>query len=665
MSHQQDKEKINPYTGREYSEKYYQLLEKQKNLPIVSFKQQFIDAVDKHQVLILVGDGAGKTTQVPQFIVEGKFIKEGKQCIITQPRRNAAIMVAQRVAEEMDIVLGEEIGYNTRYEEYTSGRTFMKHATDGVLIREIMKDPLLEKYSVVVVDEAQERTTNTDLLLGLLKEIIKKRQDLKLIVISTTAQNFETYFDNSPVFVIPNVRHPIEIFYTKEIEKDYVEAAITTVIQIHVNEQPGDILLFLASKEDIESACKKIVEKTSNLLGAEGTQLSCLSLYSSLPVAQQLKIYEPSVPSIRRVIVSSSIAEASISIDGIRYVIDSGFSEKAIYNPNTSVEYSVVSPISQASALLRATKAGRSYPGRCFRLYTNASLSDLPADNLPEILSTNLGSVVLSLKKFGINDLSHFSFIDSPSPASISRSVEALTFLGALDNDGNFTEVGNQMAEFPLDPKLAKMLICSPNYHCSNEILSIVSLLSVSNIFLGSRETRAQFFHPDGDHLTLLNVFLAFKSHEEDPKWCYDNFLDIRTLKLADNIRQQISKIMQRLNLPLGNFPEVSSEELSENIRKCLVSGFFMQVAHLEQSGHYLTVKDNQVVELYPSTGMDKRPEWVVYNEFVVTSKTYIKTVSEIKGEWLLEISKDYFELTTFPSCEAKIALDSLAKLKL
>jgi len=666
----------NPYTGRQYSKRYYEILEKRKTLPIYEHKQEFMDQVNNNQVVILVGEtGSGKTTQVPQFIVEGGFLKGGKLCAVTQPRRVAAMSVSQRVADEMDVTLGQEVGYNIRFEDVTGPRTFMKYLTDGMLIREAMNDPLLEKYSVVILDEAHERTLNTDLLFGLIKEVAKNRKDLKLVVMSATldAGKFQQYFDNAPLLVVPGRLYPVEIFYTPEPERDYLEAAIRTVIQIHLCEPQGDILLFLTGEEEIEDACRKIMKEAQNF-GPDAAEIKCLPLYSTLPPQQQQKIFEaappprtPGGPPGRKLIVSTNIAETSLTIDGIVYVIDPGFAKQKVYNPRIRVESLLVSPISKASAQQRAGRAGRTRPGKCFRLYTEKAFKkDLQPNTYPEILRSNLSSVVLNLKKLGIDDLVHFDFMDPPAPETLMRALEMLNYLGALDDDGNMTEVGNIMAEFPLDPQLAKMLISSPKYKCSNEILSVTAMLSVPNVFVRPREAQKQadeaknrFTHVDGDHLTLLNAYHAFKSHEDESSWCYENFLNQRSLRSADSVRQQLARIMKRFNLDLVS-TDFTHRDYYVNIRKCMVSGFFMQVAHLERSGHYLTVKDNQVVALHPSAGMDKKPEWVLYNEFVLTSKSYIRTVTEIKAEWLIEVAGHYYDLANFPNCEAKRVLERL-----
>jgi HrpA-like RNA helicase len=557
--------------------------------------------------------------------------------------------VAQRVADEMDVVLGQEVGYNIRFEDCTSAKTILRYMTDGMLLREAMNDPLLERYGVIILDEAHERTLATDILMGIIKEIMNNRTDIIIVIMSATldAGKFQTYFDEAPLLSIPGRTHPVEIFYTPEPERDYLEAAIRTVVQIHLCEEiEGDVLLFLTGQEEIDEACKRITKEVENL-GPEVGELKCIPLYSTLPPNLQQKIFEPAPPKRpngaigRKVVVATNIAETSLTIDGVVFVIDPGFSKQKVYNPRIRVESLLVSAISKASAQQRAGRAGRTKPGKCFRLYTEkAYQNEMQENTYPEILRSNLGTVVLQLKKLGIDDLVHFDFMDPPAPETLMRALELLNYLGALDDNGELTELGSIMAEFPLDPQLAKMIIASTDYSCSNEILSITCMLSVPQVFIRPNEAKQaaddakmRFAHIDGDHLTLLNVYHAYKQNREDPQWCYENFLNFRSLKSADNVRDQLSRIMDRFNLKKTS-TEFTSKDYYINIRKALVSGYFMQIAHLERNGHYLTVKDNQVVQLHPSTCLDHKPEWVLYNEFVLTSKNYIRTCSDVKGEW-------------------------------
>ncbi|KAJ0453624.1 putative RNA helicase [Helianthus annuus] len=674
---------VNRWNLRQYSQRYYDILEKRKTLPVWHQKEEFLKALRENQTLILVGEtGSGKTTQIPQFVLEAVELESADKrrkfmvgC--TQPRRVAAMSVSRRVAEEMDVTIGEEVGYSIRFEDCSSAKTVLKYLTDGMLLREAMTDPLLERYKVIILDEAHERTLATDVLFGLLKEVLKNRPDLKLVVMSATleAEKFQGYFFGAPLMKVPGRLHPVEIFYTQEPERDYLEAAIRTVVQIHMCEPPGDILVFLTGEEEIEDACRKITKEVGNL-GDQVGPVKVVPLYSTLPPAMQQKIFEPAPaplteggPAGRKIVISTNIAETSLTIDGIVYVIDPGFAKQKVYNPRVRVESLLVSPISKASAHQRSGRAGRTQPGKCFRLYTEKSFNnDLQPQTYPEILRSNLANTVLTLKKLGIDDLVHFDFMDPPAPETLMRALEVLNYLGALDDEGNLTKLGEIMSEFPLDPQMGKMLVVSPEFKCSNEILSIAAMLSVPNCFVRPREAqkaadeaKARFGHVDGDHLTLLNVYHAYKQNNDDQSWCYDNFVNHRAMKSADNVRQQLARIMARFNLKLCS-TDFNSRDYYINIRKAMLAGYFMQVAHLERTGHYLTVKDNQVVHLHPSNCLDRKPEWVIYNEYVLTSRNFIRTVSEVRGEWIVDIAPHYYDLENFPNCEAKRALEKLYK---
>jgi len=678
---------INPYTLRPYSKRYYEIYRKRIQLPVVEYRDKFFELLDNHQKIVLVGEtGSGKTTQVPQWCVEYCRLKNQKIGVAcTQPRRVAAMSVASRVAEEMDVCLGQHVGYSVRFEDVSNlngVRTILKYLTDGMLLREAMGDPLLENYSIILLDEAHERTLATDLLMGVLKQVTTKRPDLKIVIMSATldAGKFQVYFDNAPLLNVPGRAYPVEIFYTQAPEKDYLEAAVRTVIQIHMcEEQEGDILLFLTGQEEIEEACKKIANEVKQQTNQEDIgDLVCIPLYSTLPPAQQQRIFDPSPPNKpsgaigRKCVVATNIAETSLTIDGVVYVIDPGFSKQKVYNPRIRVESLLVSAISKASAQQRAGRAGRTKPGKCFRLYTEKAFKNEMIENTyPEILRSNLGMVVLQLKKLGINDLVHFDFMDPPAPETLMRALELLVYLEALDEDGNLTPLGTMMAEFPLDPQLSKMLISSCDLNCSNEVLSITAMLSVPQVFVrpnaekqAADDAKARFTHVDGDHLTLLNIYHAFKreqmclSENEVQQWCYDNYVNYRSLKSADNVRQQLLRIMNRFNLPMKS-TTFNDPSYYRNIRKAIVYGFFMQAAHLEKQGFYYTLKDAQKVILHPATCIDHKPEWVIYNEFVLTTKNYIRTITDIKPEWLLSIAPaSYLDLNnpeSFPPSQNHI----------
>lgn len=649
----------NPFNGKPLSKQYFNILKTRRNLPVHAQRDEFLAMYHKSQILVFVGEtGSGKTTQIPQFVLFDDLPHiERKLVACTQPRRVAAMSVAERVANEMDVTLGEEVGYSIRFEDVTSQKTVLKYMTDGMLLREAMNDNNLQRYSTIILDEAHERTLATDTLMGLLKEVALRRPDLKIVIMSATldAQKFQSYFNDAPLLAVPGRTHPVEIFYTAEPERDYVEAAMRTVLQIHATEPEGDILLFLTGEEEIEDACRKInLEADEMIREADAGPLKTLPLYGTLPPYQQQKIFEPAPPARkpggrpgRKCIIATNIAETSLTIDGIVYVVDPGFSKQKVYNPRIRVESLLVSPISKASAQQRAGRAGRTRPGKCFRLYTEAAFKkELIEATYPEILRSNLASTVLDLKKLGIDDLVHFDLMDPPAPETLMRALEELNYLACLDDDGNLTVLGKLASEFPLDPALAVMLISSPEFYCSNEILSLTALLSVPQIFVRpiaqrkrADEMKASFAHPDGDHLTMLNVYHAFKGPEAqaNPKqWCHDHFLSLRALQSADNVRMQLKRIMEREEIELMSTP-FEDKSYYTNIRRALVAGFFMQVAKREgNSKTYVTVKDNQSVLLHPSSVLQQESEWLVYNEFVLTTKNYVRTVTAVKAEWLL-----------------------------
>lgn len=670
----------NPFSGKPLSSQYMSILKTRRNLPVHAQRDEFLEMYHNSQILVFVGEtGSGKTTQIPQFVLFDELPHlNGKIVACTQPRRVAAMSVARRVADEMDVDLGDEVGYSIRFEDVTSQKTILKYMTDGMLLREAMNDNTLQRYSTIILDEAHERTLATDILMGLLKEVAGRRPDLKIIIMSATldAQKFQNYFNNAPLLAVPGRTHPVEIFYTSEPERDYLEAAIRTVIQIHLSEPEGDILLFLTGEEEIEDACRKInLEVDESIRAADAGPLKVYPLYGTLPPAQQQKIFEPAPKSRipggrpgRKVVVATNIAETSLTIDGIVYVIDPGFSKQKVYNPRIRVESLLISPISKASAQQRAGRAGRTRPGKCFRLYTELAFKkELIEQTHPEVLRSNFASTVLELKKLGVEDLVHFDLMDPPAPETLMRALEELNYLACLDDEGELTVMGRLASQFPLDPSLAVMLISSPEFFCSNEILSLTALLSVPQIFVRPASARKRademknlFSHPDGDHLTLLNVYHAFKSADAqaNPKqWCHDHFLSLRALQSADNVRDQLRRIMEREEIELVS-TSFEDKKYYENIRRALVAGFFMQVAKKEGSSKaYITVKDNQNVLLHPSTVLNQDAEWLVYNEFVLTTKNYIRTVTTVKPEWLLDIAPNYYDISTFPKGEVKTAL--------
>ncbi|KAG1330850.1 Helicase [Cocos nucifera] len=606
--------------------------EQRQSLPIYKLKKELIQAVHDNQVLVVIGEtGSGKTTQVTQYLAEAGYTTRGKiGC--TQPRRVAAMSVAKRVAEEFGCRLGEEVGYAIRFEDCTSPETVIKYMTDGMLLREILVDENLSQYSVIMLDEAHERTIHTDVLFGLLKQLVKHRPDLRLIVTSATldAEKFSGYFFNCNIFTIPGRTFPVEILYTKQPETDYLDAALITVLQIHLTEPEGDILLFLTGQEEIDHACQCLYERMKGL-GKNVPELIILPVYSALPSEMQSRIFEPAPPGKRKVVVATNIAEASLTIDGIYYVVDPGFAKQNVYNPKQGIDSLVITPISQASAKQRAGRAGRTGPGKCYRLYTESAYrNEMSPTTIPEIQRINLGLTTLTMKAMGINDLLSFDFMDPPSPQALISAMEQLYSLGALDEEGLLTKLGRKMAEFPLEPPLSKMLLASVDLGCSDEILTIIAMIQTGNIFYRPREKQAQadqkrakFFQPEGDHLTLLAVYEAWKAKNFSGPWCFENFVQSRSLRRAQDVRKQLLTIMDRYKLDV-----VSAGKNFTKIRKAITAGFFFHSARKDPQEGYRTVVENQPVYIHPSSALFQRqPDWVIYHELVMTTKEYMREV--------------------------------------
>uniref|UniRef100_A0A8D1FT09 Pre-mRNA-splicing factor ATP-dependent RNA helicase DHX16 n=1 Tax=Sus scrofa TaxID=9823 RepID=A0A8D1FT09_PIG len=535
-----------------------------RSLPVFPFREELLAAVANHQILIIEGEtGSGKTTQIPQYLFEEGYTQKGMKIACTQPRRVAAMSVAARVAREMGVKLGNEVGYSIRFEDCTSERTVLRYMTDGMLLREFLSEPDLASYSVVMVDEAHERTLHTDILFGLIKDVARFRPELKVLVASATLDTarFSTFFDDAPVFRIPGRRFPVDIFYTKAPEADYLEACVVSVLQIHVTQPPGDILVFLTGQEEIEAACEMLQDRCRRL-GSKIRELLVLPIYANLPSDMQARIFQPTPPGARKVVVATNIAETSLTIEGIIYVLDPGFCKQKSYNPRTGMESLTVTPCSKASANQRAGRAGRVAAGKCFRLYTAwAYQHELEETTVPEIQRTSLGNVVLLLKSLGIHDLMHFDFLDPPPYETLLLALEQLYALGALNHLGELTTSGRKMAELPVDPMLSKMILASEKYSCSEEILTVAAMLSVNNsIFYRPKDkvvhadnARVNFFLPGGDHLVLLNVYTQWAESGYSSQWCYENFVQFRSMRRARDVREQLEGLLERVEVGLSS----------------------------------------------------------------------------------------------------------------
>ncbi|WVR08169.1 hypothetical protein IAU60_005215 [Kwoniella sp. DSM 27419] len=627
------------------------LQEQREYLPAFAVREELMGMIRDHQVLIVIGEtGSGKTTQLGQFLYEDGYCANG---IIgcTQPRRVAAMSVAKRVSEEMQCGLGETVGYAIRFEDCTSKDTKIKFMTDGVLLRESLNEGDLDRYSVLILDEAHERSLSTDILMGLLRKILTRRRDLKLIVTSATmnADKFSKFFGNAATYTIPGRTFPVEIFHSKSPCEDYVDSAIKQVLQIHLSNPQGDILVFMTGQEDITATCQVIEERLEQL--DDPPPLLVLPIYSQMPADLQAKIFLPTPDGRRKVVVATNIAETSLTLDGILYVVDAGYSKLKVYNPKVGMDALQITPISQANAGQRTGRAGRTGAGFCYRLYTEtAYLNELFANNIPEIQRTNLANTVLLLKTLGVKNLLEFDFMDPPPQENILNSMYQLWVLGALDNVGDLTPAGKKMSDFPMEPSLAKMLIVATEYKCSSEMLTIVSMLSVPSVFYRppqraeeSDAAREKFFVPESDHLTLLHVYTQWKSNGYSDAWCMKHFLHPKLMRKAREVRGQLEDIMQQQKMEI-----LSVGTDWDIVRKCITAGYFHQAARVKGIGEYMNVRTGLPCVLHPTSalyGLGYMPDYVVYHELVLTSKQYMMCVTSVDPYWLAELGSVFFSI--------------------
>lgn len=562
--------------------------------------------------------------------------------MIWQPRRVAATTVATRVAEEIGCKIGEEVGYSIRFEDLTSAKTRIKFLTDGLLLREALADPLLSRYSVIMVDEAHERSLSTDILLGVLKKIRKKRSDLRIVVSSATlqAESFLKFFsvdDNdfdykapsNPIGTIISLEgrmYPVDTMYLEEPTEDYVNQAVKTVFDIHSSEPEGDILVFLTGREEIDTTLQLLADRAASL-HIKARSILALPLYAGLTSEQQLYVFERAPENMRKVVVSTNIAEASVTIEGIAYVIDCGFVKLRAFHPKTGIETLTATPISKASATQRAGRAGRTKPGKCYRLYTQSAYEGLLDATVPEIQRSNLAPIILQLKALGIDNILRFDFLTPPPAELLIRGLELLYSLGAVDDYARLTRpLGIRMAELSAEPMMAKVLLSSPAMGCLSEILSIAAMTSLQGaVWFHDGEKKAKysarrkFAVEEGDHLTLLNVYQAFLTNgRKDSKWCRDNYLNYKSLLRAVSIRAQLKRYLERFNIVVDESlaskkkPE-EALDVARKIRKCLTTGYFANAARMQPDGTFKTINGSLILHAHPSSLMFVSNLWVSY----------------------------------------------------
>ena len=655
VNREEEKEESNttddlPVTDRPKEAKL-SLRQQRESLPAFAARYDILKLLRENQIIIVVGEtGSGKTTQLAQYLHEDGYSKNG---IIgcTQPRRVAAMSVARRVSEEMEVQLGKEVGYSIRFEDCTSEKTIIKYMTDGILLRELLKDPELDHYSVVIMDEAHERSLHTDLLMGLLRNVLGKRRDLRLIITSATmnSNKFSSFFGSVPVYTIPGRTFPVQVVFTKNPCEDYVESAVRQAYSIHCSLPAGDILIFMSGQEDIEACCEVLKERVS--ANEQVQPLVILPIYSQLPADLQTKIFESMPAGYRKCVVATNIAETSLTIDGIVYVIDAGYYKVKVYNPRIGMDALQLVPISQTNAAQRSGRAGRTKPGYCYRLYTECAFkNELLPGNVPEIQRTNLANVVLLLKSLGISNVFEFPFLDPPPRETLNGAMYQLWILGALDNVGELTELGKKMVEFPLDPSLSKMLLASVELGCVAETVTIVSMLSIPGLFHRPNDrkdkadsAREKFFVPESDHLTLLNVYEQWKSNGYKDQWCIDHFIHAKSMRKAREIRTQLMDILHNLSLEIS-----TCGRNVDLVRRCICSAYFHQAAKLKGVGEYVNLRSRISSFIHPTSslyGLGYAPEYVVYHELILTQKEYMHCVSAVDPTWLAQMGPMFFSV--------------------
>uniref|UniRef100_A0A3Q3WDQ4 RNA helicase n=1 Tax=Mola mola TaxID=94237 RepID=A0A3Q3WDQ4_MOLML len=657
-----------------------------KRLPIYQTKASLIQAVKDSTFLVVIGEtGSGKTTQLPQYLFQAGFCKDGK-IGITQPRRVAAITVAQRVAEEMQCTLGRQVGYQVRFDDCTSQGTVVKYMTDGCLLREILADPVLSQYSVIVLDEVHERSLNTDIVLGLLKknfsnpaQATKGRSfPLKVVVMSATmeTEKLSAFLDNCCIFSIPGKMFPVTCTFGSAIgPKDtesttYVKEIVKTTLDVHTSEMAGDILVFLTGQSEIESACDLLFKKAESVdyrydvhdQTVEG--LLILPFYGSMPTDQQRQIFQPPPAGIRKCVVATNIAATSLTINGIKYIIDSGFVKQLNHNSRVGMDILEVVPISKNEAQQRAGRAGRTSAGKCFRIYNKEFWEHcMPEYTVPEIQRTRLTAVVLTLKCLGVHDVIRFPYLDCPEERFILEALKQLYQFDAIDRRGRVTRLGELMVEFPLYPGLTRAVLKATSLGCQDLLLPVAAMLSVENIFIrpgdpdkqkeADEKHRALSTKSGGmnDFATLLTVFQSCKSSDRPSAWCKDNWVHWRALKLAFSVETQLREILLRLQRK--DFPiETFDGNKSELLRWCLCAGYFTNVARRSVGKVFCTMDGNGcIVNIHPSSLLSEQKaelDWIIFHDVIVTSRVYIRTLCPIHYEWVKDLLPKLHEVNVY-----------------
>jgi pre-mRNA-splicing factor ATP-dependent RNA helicase DHX38/PRP16 len=634
-------------------ERFAEIQAQRRTLPVYACRKELLGYVRENSVVVIAGEtGSGKTTQIVQYLLEEGFAANGLiGC--TQPRRMAAVGVSHRVAQEVGCKLGDTVGYAIRLEDVTSKNTRLKFMTDGVLMRELINDRMLRKYSVVVMDEAHERSVNTDVLLGAMKDVLRERLDFKLLVTSATMEldKFARFF-TAPIYNIPGRTFPVDMHFERGPAMDYVESAVLKVLEIHAQEPAGDVLVFMTGEDDVEGTCELLRERAEALGPEAAAALIVLPCYSMLPSTQQRAILDRAPEGKRKVIVATNIAETSLTIDGIRYVVDAGYMKCKVFKPSVGMNALTLYPVSRAQANQRAGRAGRTAEGVCYRLYTEHQfMSEIIEAPVPEIQRSSVDSVVLLLKSIGIIDLAQFDFLDAPPQPNLEASLCRLWLIRALDDAGRITEDGRRIADFPADPPMARTMLEACKIGCGDEAVSVAAVLcsdsrSVFTMPKGREESakaaREKFYAPDSDHVTLLNVFEQYVGNGMSRAWCDEHMLNHLALKRAADIRSQFADRLTRdFKLTLS-----SCDGNKDMVREAFAAGYFANSARRSSMTEYTTLLTGVPCELHPMSAVLNAgvpPDYIIFNELMMTNREYVSVVSAADPQWLISVSRGLF----------------------
>ncbi|XP_057599545.1 ATP-dependent RNA helicase DQX1 [Hippopotamus amphibius kiboko] len=666
---------VNPFDGLPFSSHYYKLLEQRRSLPIWAARFIFLEHLESSPsgvVLVSGVPGSGKSTQIPQWCAEfvlAKGFQKGR-VTVTQPYPLAALSLALRVADEMDLTLGHEVGYSIPQEDCTGPDTLLRFCWDRLLLQELASTKGTGAWGVLVLDEAQERSVASDLLQGLLRDarLGNLPGDPRVVVVTdpALAPKLQAFWGNPPIVHVPREtgRCPTPI-YRDTVPTDRVEAACQAVLELCQKEAPGDVLVYLPSEEEISLCCESLSREVGSLEN-QGSPPRILPLHPDLGQTVQA-VYEDTESSSRKVVVTHWLADFSFSLPSIRHVIDSGLELRSI-----RAESQVLRPISKCQAEARRLRATGIPPGSCVCLYPKPFL-ELEAPPLPQprVCEENLSPLILMLKRRQIAEPGECHFLDRPAPEALMQALEDLDYLAALDDDGDLSDLGVVLSEFPLAPELAKALLASCEYDCVDEMLTLAAMLTAAPGFtrppLCAEEAalRRALEHVDGDHSSLIQVYEAFVQSGADKAWCQARGLNWAALCQAHKLRGELLELMQQIELPLSQ-PAFGSEQNRRDLQKALVSGYFLKVARdTDGTGNYLLLTHKHVAQLSPYCCYRSRraparpPPWVLYHNFSISKDNCLSIVSEIQPQMLVELAPPYF-LSNLPPSESRDLLNQL-----